>query len=742
MEPYQYSPITIAGTFRLVRLLRVDTTTSPPTIDVSIVETSLPDPVPYDALSYHWGVGADEKPDRPINVSTPTGSRRLFIYEPLETAILELAAAGFTQRAIFIDQICIDQRSPADKAGQVPLMGDIYTRSARVVVRLGPSTPASDDYFRFVRQINAASPLGRIVQIPGKEFLAIYDAVADPTMPCEPAVAADRDALLALVKANPEFPLASAIDVQSRSWFSRLWVIQEFCLVRDAVLLCGGELVCVTCLRAAMLFFVVHNAWWLRTVKGDVPVATMQQRERIFQLNAAIIRLFQERRAIHTGDGKRDLYDVVLKYNIDKEGNKIGATMPEDRIFGLMGLAREDEYWRQVRVRYHDAVGVYTDFAGLMAARSTDLLLYSQFPKMLAGLPSWVPDWSAKLRVPHGYMELGQPVFSAGGTGGATPRVDPASGCLVVEGVMVDHISRIGTRQLQLDLSDKTSEGVDYIMTKYFLDETQEFVETAAQLATSSIHGVHADQLAQVAIRLSDFGLTEKVLLQDMAPDAVATTLVRVRDQVHKTGQMLIKANSTTQMFTLGNLLQSLSRAPWYWAPPNEFETVRSCAASPCQAVSTLARGARLATLDVLVALGASTAIFVVTRWLAFRKRFRGFNFEGVTSSQRAGLQRFGLDETLLRSTAMRDYRDHLARNMGNRVYMTRQGFVGLCPPRAVVGDAVAVVLGGTVPHILRAKAGAAAGRWEYVGEAYCEGVMQGEAVRPPDRRAGEIFLE
>ncbi|KAH6663785.1 hypothetical protein EV126DRAFT_436641, partial [Verticillium dahliae] len=672
MEPYQYSPITIAGTFRLVRLLRVDTTTSPPTIDVSIVETSLPDPVPYDALSYHWGVGADEKPDRPINVSTPTGSRRLFIYEPLETAIIRNSqAAGFTQRAIFIDQIAsISAALPTRRARSRSWATSTHAALASSCAS-APRRRPQMDYFRFVRQIHAASPLGRIVQIPGKEFLAIYDAVADPTMPCEPAVAADRDALLALVKANPEFPLASAIDVQSRSWFSRLWVIQEFCLVRDAVLLCGGELVCVTCLRAAMLFFVVHNAWWLRTVKGDVPVATMQQRERIFQLNAAIIRLFQERRAIHTGDGKRDLYDVVLKYNIDKEGNKIGATMPEDRIFGLMGLAREDEYWRQVRVRYHDAVGVYTDFAGLMAARSTDLLLYSQFPKMLAGLPSWVPDWSAKLRVPHGYMELGQPVFSAGGTGGAAPR---------------------------LDLSDKTSEGVDYIMTKYFLDETQEFVP-AAQLATSSIHGVHADQLAQVAIRLSDFGLTEKVLLQDMAPDAVATTLVRVRDQVHKTGQMLIKANSTTQMFTLGNLLQT---------------------------VSTLARGARLATLDVLVALGASTAIFVVTRWLAFRKRFRGFNFEGVTSSQRAGLQRFGLDETLLRSTAMRDYRDHLARNMGNRVYMTRQGFVGLCPPRAVVGDAVAIVLGGTVPHILRAKAGAAAGRWEYVGEAYCEGVMQG----------------
>ncbi|EEY21381.1 conserved hypothetical protein [Verticillium alfalfae VaMs.102] len=601
--------------------------------------------LPYDALSYHWGVGGDEKPDRPINVSTPTGSRRLFIYEPLETAILELAAAGFTQRAIFIDQICIDQRSPADKACQVPLMGEIYTRSTRVVVRLGPSTPASDDYFRFVRQINAASPLGRI--------------------------------------ANPEFPLASAIDVQSRSWFSRLWVIQEFCLVRDAVLLCGGEVVCVTCLRAAMLFFVVHNVWWLRNIKGDVPVSTIKQRERVFQLNAAVIRLFQERRAIHTGDGKRDLYDVVLKYNIDKEGNKIGATMPEDRIFGLMGLARDDAYWRQVR-----------------------------------------------------------PVFSAGGPGGSTPRVDPTSGCLVVEGVIVDHISRVGARQLQLDPSDKTSEGVDYIMTKAFLDETQEFVETAAQLATSSIHGLHADQLAQVAIRLSDFGLTEKVLLEDMAPDAVATTLVRVREQVHQTGQMLIKANNAIQTYTLGNLLQSLSQAPWYWAPPNEFEMVRSCAATPRQAVSTLLRGARLAAMDVLVALGASTAMFVVTRWIAFRKRFRGFNFEGVTSSQRAGLQRFGLDETLLRSTAMRDYRDHLARNIGNRVYMTKQGFVGLCPSQAVVGDAVAVVLGGTVPHILRAKAGAAAGRWEYVGEAYCEGVMQGEAVRQPDQRVGEILLE
>ncbi|KAM0271384.1 hypothetical protein ACHAQH_009131 [Verticillium albo-atrum] len=742
MEPYQYSPITAPKTFRLVRLLPTDTSTSPPTIKITITETSLIDPIPYDSLSYSWAVGPNDKPNRMVIVSSPSGpdTRQLFIHEPLEAAILQLATATSTPRPIFIDQICINQLSPADKATQVPLMGAIYTHSTRVIVWLGLSTPTSDDYFRFMRRINTSAPLARIIQMAGKEFLSLYDAIAEPSQPCDPALVSDRDAMLALIEANPEYPLQSAIDFMSRPWFSRLWIIQEVCLGQDAIFLCGKEAICVTCFRATMIFFTMHNARWIRTVKGDIPIRLVNQREHVFLLNAPIIRLFQERKAIHGGAGKGDLFDVVAKYNVNNRGPKIGATMPEDRIFGLMGLARKEEVWKRVRVRYGDTVGVYTDFAGLMAARRTDLLLYSQFPKNIPGLPSWVPDWSAEMRVPHGYAGLGKPVFSAGGSGETAPRIDPTSGSLVLEGIIVDRISQIGIRTLQIEESRHATEGVDYITAKLFFDETEEFVETAAKLPTSPFRNLDPDRLAQAAIRLSDFGLTEKLLLNDLAPDVAAKTLRSVREEVKKTGQMLINARVAAQVNSLGSLLQDLACTSWYWAPPNELEMLRSCAVAPREALATWVRGARLAAMDLASAICVSTPLALAIQWLAIRKRFRGMNFEGVTPSQTAALQRFGLDEALLRSEEMRDYRDHLLRNVGNRLYMTRQGFVGLCPPQAVAGDAVAVVLGGSVPHILRPRG--AVGRWEYIGEAYCEGFMDGEMLKQPGQKVEEIHLE
>jgi hypothetical protein len=58
---------------------------------------------------------------------------------------------------VWIDQICIDQKSLAERSAQVKLMGEIYTRAANVLVWLGadPSglAPVAES---FVQQISTA----------------------------------------------------------------------------------------------------------------------------------------------------------------------------------------------------------------------------------------------------------------------------------------------------------------------------------------------------------------------------------------------------------------------------------------------------------------------------------------------------------------------------------------------------------------------------------------------------------
>lgn len=70
-------------------------------------------------------------------------------------------------------------------------------------------------------------------------------------------------------------------------------------------------------------------------------------------------------------------------------------------------------------------------------------------------------------------------------------------------------------------------------------------------------------------------------------------------------------------------------------------------------------------------------------------------------------------------------YRTNMGVMTGKKPFLSRKGYVGLAPSEAVVGDAVVILCGGRIPYVLRpAKDG---DRYSHVGEAYCDGVMDGE---------------
>ena len=57
------------------------------------------------------------------------------------------------------------------------------------------------------------------------------------------------------------------------------------------------------------------------------------------------------------------------------------------------------------------------------------------------------------------------------------------------------------------------------------------------------------------------------------------------------------------------------------------------------------------------------------------------------------------------------------------------KGFMGLCNPRMKAGDVVCVLYGATVPFVLRPTGDADDGTFQLIGEAYCDTVMDGEAL-------------
>lgn len=105
------------------------------------------DPV-YFALSYYWG--------------PPTSTRPLHIKQdgsPKQTVQIRRTVAKFIKSlyrqygaiSVWLDVICINQRSFAEQSAQVALMGDIYKRAKRVYAWMGSLEPDIEYTFSYAR---------------------------------------------------------------------------------------------------------------------------------------------------------------------------------------------------------------------------------------------------------------------------------------------------------------------------------------------------------------------------------------------------------------------------------------------------------------------------------------------------------------------------------------------------------------------------------------------------------------
>ncbi|CAJ2502393.1 Uu.00g097870.m01.CDS01 [Anthostomella pinea] len=728
-------------------------------LHIEIIEASVDDVNTFDALSYTWGTGA---PDRQVLIDTPQGQRELRITESLEHALRTLSRRSrVLDRPIFVDQICINQDDNHEKGGQVRLMGDIYANCAQVIIWLGKQTRDSSRYFAFTAELCADRGIMRRVMGPNVgHFPQVFNAVMDPTIEVSSDVQRrDRDDLLDLIaRHGPRYPVRGVADLLGRPWFNRLWTIQEICLAPAVVLACGDSgLLRLDDFRAGILFYTIWNTHWLRTSGASVSKAEARLRSGIFDLNKSFVRVFQERKAIHLSTTeRRSLYDLVLKYNVNDEGVKVGAGMGEDRVYGLLGLARDDEIKGEAvaGMEVGDVASTYTRFASSALRHGLGVLAFSQFPKEFKpkpgyrDLPSWVPDWStSQLRTPHGYSNLSTPAFSAGGEShGQHITVDISRGTLSIEGIVVDRIARVGTRSIQSD-GESSVENADYASVRHFFGEIHEYVQLAAETGGPYAPDTSDDiSCTDLAIRLLDGGLTTKQFPATFDTANPQETLRRMYTQVSKYGQRLIDAETGTRAYgSISRIIEAVGIVPWYWVPTSDVDLVRLCATSPITAARNWIEGFICTIIDIIGVCLALVTVQTVAHWIRFRRRFFT-KVDFAHAGREATYARIGIDADFMSGEEWELYSSNLLKNAGRKLFVADGGYVGLGPSHMERDDVVVVLLGSTVPLILRpcvestveGRAQSEARRsgervcdaaWWYVGEAYCDGVMEGEAL-------------
>lgn len=166
-------------------------------------EDQIQEAEPYEALSYTWG--GTPGPSHIIRILVGGQAYIINITANLESALRHLRPFSDV-KYLWVDALCINQENHVEKGSQIPKMADIYNQATKVRVWLGEEEGNSDLALKFIRRVLNLSKLDQLVQ--------------DELTPNE---------------------WAAFLDLMKRPWFSRRWIVQEIALAREAYLHCGNE---------------------------------------------------------------------------------------------------------------------------------------------------------------------------------------------------------------------------------------------------------------------------------------------------------------------------------------------------------------------------------------------------------------------------------------------------------------------------------------------------------------------
>ncbi|RTE68587.1 hypothetical protein BHE90_017035 [Fusarium euwallaceae] len=355
----------------------------------------------YDALSYTWGL---ESSDIGISLNNHCMPVTRNLYEALEA--LRLTAHP---RKLWVDALCINQADLEERASQVNIMRQIYKEAKKVIVWLGPQADNSD---------LALDLLQKLSSIRQKHFdFAPYGVIL-------------RENLSKAGLPDVFEPAWAAVNsLLGRSWFSRVWVIQEVAVSKDSSIRCGGREIAWDVMANGLR--AVHEAQ-LMTLLGEG------------YNHVARLQAFRER--IAAG------HELPLAHLLVSAHNCL-ATDPRDKIFALLGIGSDagrvgETTKTLVTPNYKKPVAeVFTEFARTCIDHYgfLDILSSKVFEEATDGLPSWVPDWS-KHQPCTPLMIYGNPSVYCASKGSRAECTYSSDGRrLKIWGIIVDEVTKVGS---------------------------------------------------------------------------------------------------------------------------------------------------------------------------------------------------------------------------------------------------------------------------------------------------------
>ena len=397
-QEYRYRPLLPHD----IRLLSFSTGLE----ELHIIHTNLNTAPTYTSVSYSWN---DQQRDHDIHVD----SHKLKIIENLRIGLPHLIKKASTQ-FLWVDEICIDQENEEEKAVQVPLMEEIYTRCQECLVWLGDGTPETDIAIDVIPRIS--------------EYVKLYGAKK----------AWERQGINVQSPEILESNLwRGIVNLFSRPWFTRVWTLQECILPDNVLFLCGSKVLAFTDVEPLAL-----------------PLLQLLTSLQLFFSNAALgesklfagfLRLL---RVTEFKNLKKDPKSCLDTLRLLYFTRPLSASNRLDKIYGILGLAASS-LRDHLKIDYHSTdFQVSRQIAAWYTSFGEDLFilnLASSFRHCKDELPSWIPNLSRLGN--HWCIGVIWPRFRTGmdKQSVSRPFASCFSGKLHVRGIRVDQITHVVT---------------------------------------------------------------------------------------------------------------------------------------------------------------------------------------------------------------------------------------------------------------------------------------------------------
>ena len=390
---------------RSIRLLSLQGAQHGDPLSCVLVTHSLDQCPPFRALSYTWGSPFPEGYDDNNTVDQDIGHKPFHIW--CEDAVLpigqNLYEALFQIRETFqdvilwIDAICIDQGNDQERSTQVMLMGDVYSTANEVLVWLG----REDEHAR--RALKLHESLGSVL-----EYFWHDDHVDDWSLyPFNSPEFYDKFGI--------EQPLfeswRSYSKFYQRTWFERTWIIQEITLARKVTTMCGAMTWDWRLMNSFATFMRISH--WGLLLQGHLGVTELQAIPGTQFLGNSMLadsfrknglQAYQPRmyREYMCGGKDAKAIEAYLEWLLIHV-RTTRASDPRDKVFGILGLLANLFEPEKIHLKADyslSTVKVYTRTATHLILELPFLSLLSavedEGDRKIVGLPSWVPDFTAR----------------------------------------------------------------------------------------------------------------------------------------------------------------------------------------------------------------------------------------------------------------------------------------------------------------------------------------------------------